>query len=272
VYRRTAAIALCVVCLTLLAGAWSAPAPTPQPSLASKLIRVVNFNGFDDPKLTLPEALDALTKQFDVPFEINERAFAFENLKLEELLKTEVAQPTPMPAMKNVRLATVLRKLLNKVNVGSGATWMVCDDRIEITTRTFQSAEVWGAYNGPRLPLVNAALDKVPFEEAARDLAEQAEFNVLVDNRAAEKAKTPISARLRNTPLDTAVRLLADMADLRSVHLDNVLYVTTKENAAALEARIDKEKGIMPGETDDQGNRTRKGSGPAPVTTPPAGM
>jgi hypothetical protein len=90
---------------------------------------------------------------------------------------------------------------------------------------------------------VNATFDKFPLEEAARELADQAEFTVLVDSRAAEKAKTPVSARLLNTPLDTALRLLTDVADLRTVHLDNVLYITTKENAAALEARLEKEKG-----------------------------
>jgi hypothetical protein len=258
--------------VALLASAWSAPAPAPQVPLASKLSRQVNFAGFDDPKLTLSEALDSLAKQYDLSFDINDKAFAAEGAP--DVFKAEIAQPTPLPAMKNVRLATVLRKVLRRVNVGeSGATWMVRDDRIEITTRMVQAAEVWGTFNGPRLPLVNAVLDKVPLEDATRDLADQAEFNVLLDNRAAEKAKTPVSARLRNTPLDTAVRLLADMADLRSVHLDNVLYVTTKENAAALEARIEKEKGVMPGDTDDQGNRTRKGSGPtAPPKGPPAGM
>ncbi len=37
-------------------------------------------------------------------------------------------------------------------------------------------------------------------------------------------------------PLDTAVRILADMADLQPVIMDNVIYVTTRENAVRLEA------------------------------------
>jgi hypothetical protein len=150
---------------------------------------------------------------------------------------------------------------------------MVRDDRIEITTGAVQAAEVWGDFNGARLPLVNATFDKVPLEDAVKELSEQADFSVLLDNRAADKGHTPVSARLRNTPLDTAVRLLADMADLRPIHLDDVLYVTTKENAAALDARIDKEKTGNPMD-DENAQRIRKGSGPRTVLPrgPGAGM
>ena len=38
-----------------------------------------------------------------------------------------------------------------------------------------------------------------------------------------------------NVPVDTAVRVLADMADLQPAFLDNVIYVTTRENAKRLE-------------------------------------
>jgi hypothetical protein len=39
---------------------------------------------------------------------------------------------------------------------------------------------------------------------------------------------------MQHVPLETAVRLLADMADVKAVALENVLYVTTKENADKL--------------------------------------
>ena len=45
-----------------------------------------------------------------------------------------------------------------------------------------------------------------------------------------------------NTPLDTAVRLLAEMADLRVLHRDNVLFVTTPARATELEKMTDEEK------------------------------
>jgi hypothetical protein len=245
---------------------WAAPAPAPAVSVPQKLAQRVKFTGFDDPKTTLAEALDKLSSVYDVTFDINDRAFKFEQVM--DVGKMEIASPAVVPPMKNVRLSTVLRKILSRIPVPSGATYCVRADHIEITTGTFQGIEIWGSsYQGPRLPLVNALLDKAPLEDAVKELAEQADFNVLLDNRAADKAKTPVSAKLLNTPLDTALRLLADMADLRSVQLDNVLYVTTKENAAALEARLEKEKGPM----DDNAAggepaKWRKGSGPGNIT------
>jgi hypothetical protein len=268
-HRRTAVGAVCLLGLALLASAWSAPAPPPQPLVNAKLTRQIKFDGMADPKTTLGDVLEYLGKHYDLTFDVNEKAFAAEASP--DALKTEVG---PLPAMRSVRLDAVLRKALGRLPVESGATWMLRDDRVEITTRAVQAVEVWGNYTGPHLPLVWANLDKTPLEDALRDLAEQTEFNLLMDNRAGEKGKTPVTARLRNTPLDTAVRLLADMADMRSVHLDNVLYVTTKENAAALEARIEKDKGVQPTDSaDDATGRRRKGTGPGVgLPKPPAGM
>jgi hypothetical protein len=272
-YRRTIQATVALAGLALLTAAWAAPLPPTPPTMTAALARRVKFEGINDPKATLEEVLDKLSKQYDLTFDVNERAFAFENAK--DVLKTEVATPSPLPAMKNVRLDTALRKVLARVPVPSGATFTLREDRIEITTNTFQGAEVWGKYNGAHLPLVNATLDRAPLEDALRELAAQADFNVVLDNRTAEKARTPVTARLRNTPLDTAVRLLADMAELRPVHLDNALYVTSRENASVLEARLEKEKTpTNPTDDPESGLNIRKGSGPGVITNtaPMAGM
>jgi hypothetical protein len=236
-YHRLVLAVAAVAGLALLAIAWAAPAPPAPEPLAAKFSKRVKFEGTQ--AATLGETLDVLAKQFDLTFDVNEKAFKFEQVM--DVLKQEV---TPLRPMKSVRLDTILRKLLGQIQVGSGATYLHREDHVEITTNTFVGAEIWGATPNsfPHLPLVWATLEKVPLEDALKDLAEQADFNVMLDNRAAEKGKTPVTARLRNMPLDTAVRLLADMADLRSVHLDNVLYVTTKENVAAMEARLEKER------------------------------
>lgn len=253
----------------------AAPAPKAPASASQKLAQRVKFDGIDDPRTTLSEALEKLTKLYEVRFDINEKGFKFENIM--EVGKTEIATPAPIPAMKNVRLSSILRKILSRVPVPSGATYLVRGDAIEITTGTFQGVEIWGKYGGPHLPLVNATLEKISLSDAAAELAEQTDFNIVIDNRAAEQARTQVNARLLNTPLDTALRLLTDMADLRAVHLDNVLYVTTKENAAALEARLQKE--MTPANPLDDNSdmgpyKPRKGSGPGNLIVAPgeAGM
>jgi hypothetical protein len=253
---------------------WAAPMPKQPPSMVQKVNQRANFDGVNDPKATLNDVLDKLSKLYDVSFDINEIAFKLDGIM--EVGATEVALP-PIPAMKNVQIERVLRKILGRVPAPSGAGYSVRGDRIEITTNTFQKVEIWGTYRGPYLPLVNVVLDKVPLEDAVRQLADQADFNILVDNRAGEKAKTLVSARLINTPLDSALRLLTDMSDLRAVHLDNVMYVTTKENAVALEARLEKEKGPVNEDANPEDlnapPRWRKGTGRGgiQIQLPPAG-
>jgi hypothetical protein len=74
--------------------------------------------------------------------------------------------------------------------------------------------------------------------EALQQLATTTGYSIVVDGRAADKGKTPVSATLTNVPVDTAVRVLADMADLKPVQVDNVFYVTTPENAARFQAGL----------------------------------
>jgi hypothetical protein len=230
---------LCAAVLALVAAValgWFAPGATAEEGgrepLAAKLATRVSFPGLDQ-GTPLQEALDFLASRFDLTFEINEAAFKAEGV--DDVRNTPVAD-RPLPKMTNVRLDTVLRKVLARVPAGSGASYLVRADGIEITTYARLTQEIWGnSYAGPFLPLTNATFDKRPLEDALRELADAADFTILVDAKAAEKARTPVTARLANVPLDTAVRLLADMADLKSFLVANTLYVTTKTNAAALE-------------------------------------
>jgi hypothetical protein len=58
----------------------------------------------------------------------------------------------------------------------------------------------------------------------------------VLDSRVTDRDKLVVSARLLNTPTDTAVRVLAEQVNLKSVALDNVFIVTTREHAAELQA------------------------------------
>src|SRR5436190_2257698 len=98
-----AVVALAALCVP------SAPAPGSERQPAEKtdktekavnaedideiLQRKFKFNGADDPKVTLAEVLDLLSQRLDVKIVINERAFKLENVQ--DVYKTEVAQPSP---------------------------------------------------------------------------------------------------------------------------------------------------------------------------------
>src|SRR5262249_38854095 len=118
---------------------------------------------------------------------------------------------------------------------------------VEITTTAAVQREFWSeGHKGPYLPLVHAAYEKAPLAEALKELADSSNFNVVLDECVGDKVKVPVSARLANVPLDTAVRMLADMADLKPVLMDNTLYVTTRENAELLQKELPKPRKQQP--------------------------
>jgi hypothetical protein len=95
----------------------------------------------------------------------------------------------------------------------------------------------------PMLPLIQVEIEKRPLEEALKELASAAQVNIVIGVGAAEKAKIPVTATLLNVPVDTAVKILAEMAELKPVFLDRVLFVTTRENAARLQEEQDRDLG-----------------------------
>jgi hypothetical protein len=227
-----------IVCALFAAVAFgisgAAPAPDPAPKLAppdppaAHLFNPRPFAGLRDPETTLGEALTFIGNSYGVALDVNESAFRDD--QVDDVLKKPVGT---LPKMADASLDRVLRKLLARLPVPSGATYMVRADHVELTTRRAQLAEVWGRYNGPYLPLVHGDFDGQPLAEVLQALADQAGVSVVVDARAADKAKAAVSASFANLPLDTAVRVLADMAGLRSALNDNVIYVSTEERVVA---------------------------------------
>jgi hypothetical protein len=232
--------------LVLLAStAWIPAQPRAQPpkteSLVAKLARPVKFQGVEDPKLTLGGVLESLVKQYDLSFDINETAFKEDGIA--DVLKAEIVKSWPIPMM-NAPLQKVLEKVPSRVEATSGATMMVRDDVIEITTVESQRTEIWGEYFlGSVSPVVHVMIDKVPLEEALTELARQTERNIVLDIRVGKAGRTPVSAKMLNAPLDTSLRLLADMAGLKLMQIDNVYYVTNKKNAAELRKELEQLKG-----------------------------
>jgi hypothetical protein len=218
------------------------PASTVAPSrgpetLVDKLNRVGDFEKIDDWEMNLQEALDQLSREHNISFKINHEAFAYEGYK--DVEGTLIAEPKPQPALKQARLCTRLQALLDRIPLPSGVVYMIRADHIEITSKRFQNVEVWGEhYSGPHLPLVSARFERRPLREALQELANQAQFNLLLDERAAERTRRPVTATLLHVPLDTALTLLASMADLHVIQRDSVFYVTTRESAEALERRF----------------------------------
>lgn len=198
-----------------------------------KLMQPARFPGLEDPNSTLAEAFDSLSKKYNVAILVNERAFRLENVT--NISSTKIAE-IPIPAMET-SLRTVLQTLLERVEIAdpnTEAVFVVRKDHIEITTSRFLRMELGFRNERPILPLVWDSFEETPLAKILPRLAESSGYNVMADPKAGDKLQTKITAQLNNVPVDTAVRLLANMAGLSIVRLDNIFYVTTTENTKQL--------------------------------------
>jgi hypothetical protein len=199
--------------------------------LVDKLASTVNLDKGIDKDTPFKDAMEFISEQYGVPIIVNFPAF-----KDEEILEIANA-PVQLPKMNGVRISTLLRLLTAQVPQGA---YIVRSTHVEIIPVAQLRREVWGDRQGPQLPLVHAVFEKRPLDEALQELSDLTGINIVVDGRAGDLAKTPVTGTLLNVPLDTAVRVLADMADLGVVMCDNVQYVTSKANAKALQAEQEK--------------------------------
>src|SRR5947207_16000283 len=74
------------------------PRVRPGEKLAAKLNDKADWQGINDPKTTLFEALDQLAKWHEITFDINETAFKED--KVDDVVTFEIAKSNPLPAVK----------------------------------------------------------------------------------------------------------------------------------------------------------------------------
>jgi hypothetical protein len=123
-------------------GTFGADIPKRMLYLRDRLSDTVDFQGFDDPKMTLQDALEYLADRYDLSFDVLEPAFRAAGYQDKSVLQEPIAT-TPIPRMRGVSLATVLRRVLARITTppGKEATYIIRRDQIEITTADFAVAE-----------------------------------------------------------------------------------------------------------------------------------
>jgi hypothetical protein len=177
----------------------------------------------------LRDALENLSERYNFSYIVD--AVAFQN----DLQIADVEnQPVKLAKLAGVRLHKVLQMLVAQVQ----ADVLVHDGIVEVLPATrLQGEEVLKRR-------VDAAFAGRPINQALQELADRSGANIVLDNRLEEKATTQVSADLQAVPVQTVVRVLADMAGLRAVVLDNLIYVTSEQNAAKLEKELAKQRAL----------------------------
>jgi len=125
--------------------------------------------------------------------------------------------------LTGVKTRTALRTVLTTHNLGFailGDTVLVTQEDIAIQRQLKQR--------------VNLDLDKTPAAQALKQLGKETGTNLLVDSRVAKESQVPVTLQVDDVPLDTAVRLIAEMSSLKAVKVGNVMFITNKATAAEL--------------------------------------
>ena len=199
---------------------------------------------------TLDKALHELLTQHGIPWTVNVNAFVAAQVDGSIIKKTQIDK---IDKMTGVTRATVLKRLLDQIPSDGGKgtpTYLIRPDSIEITTVGARMAETEGAraasgaddgggvFTPP--PLVYAAFNDAPLQDALKEMARNTETIIVLDARAG--AATKVTAELPGVPVDVALELLTDMADLKVVRLANVYYVTSPKNAERLQQEEDQRR------------------------------
>jgi hypothetical protein len=184
--------------------------------------------------MSLKEAFGLMMEKFsskgkELAILVDVEAFKREEPKAAMIYETQV-QFQPFP--RRMALSQVLRLMLAKIDEPR-ASFVIRNGAVEITTSRQASTK--------RLltERVMANFHQSPFDQAVEELSALTGASVVLDNRLGDKLKVPITASLRNdVTLKCALRMLADMADLKVVFLPSAIYITDPINAQKLETEM----------------------------------
>jgi len=202
-----------------------------------KLERPIDIkHDFGSPSLW--DILEFLADRHGLTFRIDDEAFQQSGVaKAQE-------QPVHVPQLVGVKLGTVLKMLVAQIRGDEDCgTFVVLPDCVLITTTAAERyRENLSPMRRGRVPTASVRFENRPIGAALRELAIAHGLNIVLDTRHEKLLQKPVTADFQQVPLDTVVRLLTDMADLRTVPIDNTLYVTSPDNAREIQAELDRMK------------------------------
>jgi hypothetical protein len=205
------------------AGAAAANEPRPKGESPAEKVRKVLEQVAETVEIT-DQPLELAVAQFH---ELTKLNFVLDRLTIQQM-GVDPGNAAVNLKLQNVKWKSALRTMLGQYNLN----YAIVGETVVLTSEDMAMAR-------QMKQRVSVDLERVQMAAALKQLARETSTNLLVDNRALKEAQTPVTLQLEDVPLETAVRLLAEMAGLKPVRVGNVLFVTTKANAAELRSDAD---------------------------------
>jgi type II secretory pathway component GspD/PulD (secretin) len=204
-----------------------------------------------DDKARPSSSADKIRKELDraVTLDVDQQPLALAISQVQELTKINFVldrvtlaqsgidpdQLTVSLKLKDIKARSALRSLLTPYNLNYailGDTVLISTDEVAMLRQVRQR--------------VSIDLDKVELNKALKRLARETGTNLVVDPRVSKDAQTAVTLQMEDVPLETAVRLMAEMVNLKPVRVGNTLFVTSKANAGELRNDPDLQPAPMP--------------------------
>ncbi|MBX9677847.1 MAG: hypothetical protein K2X38_03710 [Gemmataceae bacterium] len=163
---------------------------------------------------SLEEALRHLKEKTQIHFMVDH--FALQNMGI------PIGEVPMQVSLKGngIKVRQSLQRMLNPY----GLTYVILDDGVLVTTEDF------GIQRQMRQRTVVDVKD-APLHKALRDLAKQTGVNLVIDPRVMKQAQANVTLEVEDATIETAMRLLAELGDLKAVRMGNVLFVTNDARA-----------------------------------------
>jgi hypothetical protein len=183
-----------------------------------------------DQNTPLREVVSHISERFSMTILIDKQSFqADQNPEVE-------IQPVKLSQLVDAKLTTAVRATLAQV----GGDFYTKGDVLVVVPRRY--IESGGVFKHP----IGVSFSKRPLAEALGELSDKSGATVVLDSRGQEDGKLVVTGDFHNVPVQDAVRDLADKVGMKSVVVDNLLYVTSKKNADRLEKEKVKERKAAP--------------------------
>jgi hypothetical protein len=160
--------------------------------------------------------------------------FVFDRQTLQVMLQQQGQDVDALPVtvkLKDKKVSEVLKAIVKPY----GLSYAIIGDSVFVSTDQMVMVRQLKQH-------ISVDFDKVELATALGQLAKETATNIKLTDAAVKQGKTRVTLQMDDVPLETAVRLLAEMAGLKVVRDNNVLTVTTRANAA--DRRQDRADGI----------------------------
>lgn len=219
-------VALSAVLVGCLAGVLSA-APVPTKSADASPAAVARQTL--DKKITLKAENKSLTEVVEMLREEAKVEVTLDTTALQQF-GIDVNTPAVNCDLKDAKVRDAMKAVLGKYNLRCGVT----ADGLAVSTEEGLIARQLRHH-------VDVDATDQKLGELLKSMADQSGANVVFDTRPGKKmTDAAVTLKADDVPVETAVRLAAEIAGYSVVRMGNVLFVTTEERAVKLAAVADK--------------------------------